>query len=65
MDIAEVSAQNKATGALIPLDPSTEGVASDAAIRTHAWTPNKKFVPIAQAELDSDPELKQNDEYFK
>ena len=65
MDIAEVSAQNKATGALIPLDPSTEGVASDAAIRTHAWTPNKKFIPIAQAELDSDPELKQNDEYFK
>ena len=29
--------------------------------RTNAWTPNKKYIPIAQAELDSDPNLKQNE----
>lgn len=29
--------------------------------RTNSWTPNKKYIPIAQAELDSDPALKQND----
>jgi hypothetical protein len=63
--IAGVSAQNKATGALVPLDPATEGVAADAAIRTRAWTANKKYIPIAQAELDSDPELKQNTAYFQ
>lgn len=28
--------------------------------RTNSWTPNKKYIPIAQAELDSDPALKQN-----
>ncbi len=63
--ISGVSSQNKATGVLVPLDPASEGVASDAAIRTRAWTPNKKYIPIAQNELDSDSELKQNDEYFQ
>lgn len=29
--------------------------------RTNSWAPNKKYIPIAQAELDSDPALKQND----
>ena len=29
------------------------------------WTKNKKYIPIAQGELDSDPALKQNEEYFK
>ncbi len=29
--------------------------------RTNSWTPNKKYIPIDQAELDSDPALKQND----
>ena len=29
--------------------------------RTNSWTPSKKYIPIAQAELDSDPALKQND----
>lgn len=33
--------------------------------RTKSWTPNKKYIPIAQAELDSDPALKQNEDYFK
>lgn len=33
--------------------------------RTNAWTPGKKYIPIAQAELDSDPALKQNTDYFK
>ncbi len=28
--------------------------------RTGSWTPSKKHIPIAQAELDSDPALKQN-----
>ena len=29
--------------------------------RTNAWTPNKKYIPIAQGELDSDPALVQNE----
>lgn len=33
--------------------------------RTQSWTPDKKYIPIAQAELDSDPALKQNEDYFK
>ena len=33
--------------------------------RTNAWTSNKKYIPIAQAELDSDPALVQNEDYFK
>ncbi len=28
--------------------------------RVGTWTPNKKYIPIAQGELDSDPALKQN-----
>ncbi|MCM1221992.1 MAG: RagB/SusD family nutrient uptake outer membrane protein [Lachnospiraceae bacterium] len=28
--------------------------------RTNSWTPNKKYIPIDQAELDSDPALVQN-----
>lgn len=32
--------------------------------RTNFWTPNKKYIPIAQAELDSDPALQQNSDYF-
>lgn len=49
--IAGVSDKNKASTALVP----------DAyAYRTQTWTPNKKHIPIAQAELDSDPALVQN-----
>ena len=33
--------------------------------RTNSWTPSKKYIPIAQAELDSDPALNQNMDYFK
>lgn len=29
--------------------------------RTKAWTPSKKYIPIAQAELDSDPAMVQNE----
>ena len=29
--------------------------------RTNSWTPSKKYIPIAQSELDSDPALKQNE----
>ncbi len=29
--------------------------------RTNSWTEKKKYIPIAQGELDSDPALKQND----
>jgi len=36
----------------------------DGFTRTHAWTPNKKFLPIDQNELASDPSLVQNSEYF-
>lgn len=28
--------------------------------RTNSWTESKKYIPIAQAELDSDPALVQN-----
>ncbi len=35
------------------LTPSDQG-------RVGSWTPNKKYIPIAQAELDSDPALVQN-----
>ena len=49
--IVGASDKNKASTALIP----------DAyGYRTHTWTPNKKYIPIAQAELDSDPALVQN-----
>ena len=36
----------------------------DGFTRTHAWAPNKKFLPIDQNELASDPSLVQNNEYF-
>ena len=28
--------------------------------RTNSWTPSKKYIPLAQSELDADPTLKQN-----
>ena len=28
--------------------------------RYNAWTPSKKYIPLAQSELDADPTLKQN-----
>lgn len=50
--ISGVSAQNKATTALVP----------DAyGYRTNSWSAKKKYIPIAQGELDSDPALVQND----
>lgn len=50
--ISGVSAKNKATTVLVP----------DAyGYRTNSWTPRKKYIPIAQGELDSDPALVQND----
>lgn len=54
--ISGASAKNKATGALVPNDGTGKGDG-----RSNAWTPKKKYIPIAQAELDSDPNLKQND----
>ena len=55
-----ISAANKATGRLVPAQD--EGVVGSQ--RTNSWKPNKKYIPIYQAELDSDPALKQNSEYF-
>ena len=49
--IAEAGAENKASTALVP---------DQYGYRTNSWTPNKKYIPIAQAELDSDPALVQN-----
>ena len=49
--IAEASSKNKASTALVP---------DEYGYRTNTWTPNKKYIPIAQAELDSDPALVQN-----
>jgi hypothetical protein len=53
----------KASLVLVPAEcdgtnPSDQG-------RVGRWTPNKKYIPIAQGELDSDPALVQNTEYFK
>jgi hypothetical protein len=28
--------------------------------RTNSWTASKKYIPLAQSELDADPTLKQN-----
>ena len=50
--ISGASAKNKASGALVP---DTYGY------RTNSWTAKKKYIPIAQGELDSDPALMQND----
>ncbi|MCI1648033.1 MAG: RagB/SusD family nutrient uptake outer membrane protein, partial [Bacteroides sp.] len=50
--ISGVSANNKATTALVP---DTYGY------RTNSWSLKKKYIPIAQSELDSDPALVQND----
>ena len=49
--IAEAGSENKASTALVP---------DQYGYRTNSWTPNKKYIPIAQAELDSDPALVQN-----
>ncbi len=38
-----------------------DGTNPDNQGRVGTWTPKKKYIPIAQAELDSDPALKQND----
>ncbi len=50
--ISDASTKNKATTALVP---------DDYGYRTNSWTPKKKYIPIAQTELDSDIELVQND----
>ncbi len=50
--ISGASAKNKATTALVP---------DEYGYRTNSWTPKKKYIPISQAELDSDPDLVQND----
>ena len=42
----------KAASALVP---DTYGY------RTNTWTEKKKYIPISQSELDSDPNLVQND----
>lgn len=42
---------NKASTALVP---------DSYGYRTNTWTPNKKYIPIAQGELDTDPALVQN-----
>ena len=46
------SSKNKATTALIP---------DEYGYRTNSWNSKKKYIPIAQGELDSDPALVQND----
>ena len=61
MTDAQVSSANKATGVLVPAQD--EGVVGSQ--RTNAWKPTKKYIPIYQAELDSDPALVQNEDYFK
>lgn len=50
--ISEASDKNKASKALVP---------DQYGYRTNSWTPKKKYIPIAQGELDSDPALVQND----
>ena len=50
-DISEASSANKASTALVP---------DEYGYRTNSWTAKKKYIPIAQGELDSDPALVQN-----
>lgn len=50
--ISGASNKNKASTALVP---------DSYGYRTNSWTAKKKYIPIAQGELDSDPALKQND----
>jgi hypothetical protein len=50
--ISEASDKNKASKVLVP---------DQFGYRTNSWTPKKKYIPIAQGELDSDPALVQND----
>lgn len=50
--ISGASSKNKASTAL---------VADTYGYRTNTWTAKKKYIPIAQGELDSDPALVQND----
>jgi len=52
----------KAAEVLVPT-PSDGTTLTDQG-RVGTWTVNKKYIPIAQSELDSDPALKQNDAYF-
>ena len=52
----------KATNTLVPAD--SDGTNPNDQGRVGTWTPAKKYIPIAQGELDSDPALKQNDAYF-
>ena len=49
--ISGASNANKASTALVP---------DSYGYRTNSWTPSKKYIPIAQGELDSDPALVQN-----
>ncbi len=49
--ISGASAANKAGTALVP---------DSYGYRTNTWSAGKKYIPIAQAELDSDPALVQN-----
>lgn len=60
-NISGVQSENKATSRLVPVNNANEGVNVSSATRTNSWTPKKKYIPIAQAELDSDPALVQND----
>ncbi len=50
--VSGVSSDNKASTRLVP---------DEFGYRTHSWNKNKKYIPISQAELDSDPALVQND----
>ena len=40
---------------------STVLVPDSYGYRTNSWTASKKYIPLAQSELDADPTLKQND----
>ena len=39
---------------------STVLVPDSYGYRTNSWTPSKKYIPLAQSELDADPTLVQN-----
>jgi hypothetical protein len=44
-------ATQKATTVLVP---------DSYGYRTNSWSASKKYIPLAQSELDADPTLKQN-----
>ena len=62
--IAKVSAEDLTGTAPVRVDNALKGMAAGVQVTSASGQPGKKYIPIYQAELDSDPALIQNSEYF-